>query len=172
MWCCTATVSVRIQRTNGKSQWGLISLSHGGLAAYAKVLTGTTISSSPEGRVLRPSHSTAGRLLLLHRKVCRLVETRQELIANPEVARALEQELLQTLISCLMADDAGSHSRRNRHHAEIISRFEDALASYHEPRLNLPALCSAIDVPSEPCACAARSHWGCESRPDTTCCGG
>ena len=135
------------QRTNGKSQWGLISLSHGGLAAYAKVLTGTTISSSPEGRVLRPSHSTAGRLLLLHRKVCRLVETRQELIANPEVARALEQELLQTLISCLMADDAGSHSRRNRHHAEIMSWFEDALASYHEPRLNLPALCSAIDVP-------------------------
>ena len=135
------------QRTNGKSQWGLISLSHEELAAYAKALTGTEISSSPEGRVLRPSRSTAGRLLRLHSEVCRLAETRQELIANPEVARALEQELFQTLISCLTADDAGSHSRRNRHHAEIMSRFEDALASYHEPRLNLPALCSAIDVP-------------------------
>ena len=31
--------------------------------------------------------------------------------------------------------------------AEIMIRFEDALASYHEPHLNLPALCSAIDVP-------------------------
>jgi AraC-like DNA-binding protein len=135
------------QRTNGESQWGLISLSHGGLAAYAKVLTGTTIISSPEGRVLRPSHSTAGRLLRLHRKVCRLVETRQELIANPEVARALEQELLQALVDCLAAGDVSGHRKRQRQHADIMIRFEDALASYSEPHLNLRALCSAIDVP-------------------------
>ena len=162
------------QRTNGKSQWGLISLSHGGLAAYAKVLTGTTISSSPEGRVLRPSHSTAGRLLLLHRKVCRLVETRQELIANPEVARALEQELLQTLISCLMADDAGSHSRRNRHHAEIMSSVRGCISflprTTSKPagplfrnrcsRANLAHVqCGVTGAESDPIPLAAAVEW-------------
>ena len=135
------------QRINGKSQWGLISLSLEQLAASTKALTATKIVSPREGRVLRPSRSEANHFLRLHSKVCRLVETTQELIANLEVARALEQELLQALISCLTARDTESNSTRNRHHAEIMARFEDALASHREPHLNLPALCSAIDVP-------------------------
>jgi AraC-like DNA-binding protein len=135
------------QRINGESQWGLISLSHEQLAASAKALTGTKIMSPPEGRVLRPSRSTVSRFLRLHLKVCRLVETRLELIANPEVARALQQELLEALINCLTAGDAGGNPKRNQHHADIMIRFEEALALYGEPHLNLPALCSAIGVP-------------------------
>jgi AraC-like DNA-binding protein len=135
------------QVTNGKSQWGLISLPHEQLAASTEALIGAKIMPPQEGRVLRPSRGEASRFLRLHSKICRLVETRRELIANPEVARALEQELLQALISCLTASDAGGNSKRNRHHAEIMVRFEDALASLREPHLNLPALCSAIDVP-------------------------
>jgi AraC-like DNA-binding protein len=135
------------QRTNGESQWGLLSLSNEWLAACSKALTGGKIISPPEGRVLRPSRSTARRLLRLHSKICRLVETRNELIANPEVARALEQELLQALVNCLTTDDAGDNPKRKPHHADIMLRFEQALASYSAPHLNLPALCSAIGVP-------------------------
>jgi AraC-like DNA-binding protein len=135
------------QRTNGPSQWGLISLSHERLAACTEALTGTKIISPPEGRVLRPPRYAARRLLLLHRKVCRLVETRQELIVNPEIKRALEQELLQVLVGCLGSRDFCGSSKRQRHHADVMIRFEDALASYSEPHLNLPALCSAIGVP-------------------------
>jgi AraC-like DNA-binding protein len=135
------------QRIDGESQWGLISLSHEQLAASTKALTGTKIMSPPEGRVLRPSRGTASRFLRLHLKVCRLVETRLELIANPEVARALQQELLEALISCLTAGDARGNPKRKQHHADIMIRFEEALALYGEPHLNLPALCSAIGVP-------------------------
>ena len=135
------------QRINGESQWGLISLSHEQLAASTKALTGTEIRSPPEGRVLRPSRSTASRFLRLHLKVCRLVETRLELIANPEVARALQQELLEALTNCLTAGDACANPKRKQHHADIMIRFEEALALYAEPHLNLPALCSAIGVP-------------------------
>jgi AraC-like DNA-binding protein len=135
------------QRTNGGSQWALISLSHEQLAACSKALTGTKIISPPEGRVLRPSRSTARHLVRLHSKVCRLVETRLELIANPEVARALEQELLEALVNCLTAGDACGNPKRKQHHADIMIRFEEALAQYGEPHLNLPALCSAIGVP-------------------------
>src|SRR6185437_8955678 len=133
------------QRTDGESRWGLISLSHEELAACTKALTGTKIVSPPEGRVLRPSRGAVRRLLRLHSKVCRLVETRIELIANPEVARALEQELLQALVDCLAAGDVSGNPKR--HHADIMNRFEDALVVYSEPHLNLPALCSAIGVP-------------------------
>jgi transcriptional regulator GlxA family with amidase domain len=69
------------------------------------------------------------------------------LIANPEVARAIEQELLHALVNCLTADDADGNLKTRRHHSDIMVRFEDALASHNEPHLNMPALCSAIGVP-------------------------
>ncbi len=134
-------------RTNGESQWGLISLPPEQLAACGKALTGLKITSPPAGRVLRPSRSAAVRLLRLHSKACRLAETRHELIANPEVARALEQELLHALVNCLTADDANGDLKTRRHHVDIMVRFEDALTAHRSPRLNMPALCSAIGVP-------------------------
>ena len=97
------------QRTSGECRWGLISLPHEQLAACSKALTGLKITSSPAGRVLRPSQSAAMRLLRLHSKSCRLAETSHKLIANPEVARALEQELLHALVNCLTADDVNDN---------------------------------------------------------------
>jgi transcriptional regulator GlxA family with amidase domain len=86
-------------------------------------------------------------LLRLHSKACRLAETKHELIANREVARALEQELLHALVNCLMADDANGNLKAGRHHADIMVRFEDASTTHSSPQLNMPALCSAIGVP-------------------------
>ncbi|HXQ05602.1 MAG TPA: helix-turn-helix domain-containing protein [Bradyrhizobium sp.] len=135
------------QRTNGESQWGLVSLPPEQLAACGKALTGLKITSPPVGRVLRPSRSAASGLLRLHSRACRLAEKRHELIANPEVARALEQELLHALVNCLTADDAHGNLKTSRHHADIMVRFEDVLAAHRGPRLNMPALCSAVGVP-------------------------
>ena len=135
------------QRTNGESQWGLISLPPEQLAACGKALTGRKITSPPAGRVLRPSRSAATRLLRLHSKACRLAEKRHELIANPEVARALEQELLHALVNCLTADGANGNRKTQLHHADIMVRFEDALAAHSGPQPNMPALCSAVGVP-------------------------
>ena len=135
------------QRTNGESQWGLISLPPEQLAACSKALTGRKITSPPAGRVLRPTRSAATRLLRLHSKACRLAEKRRELIANPEVVRALEQELLHALVNCLTADGGIGNRKTQLHHADIMLRFEDALAAHSGPQPNMPALCSAVGVP-------------------------
>jgi AraC-like DNA-binding protein len=135
------------QRTSGESQWGLISLPPEQLAACGKALTGLRIASPPVGRVLRPSRSDAVRLLRLYSRACRLAETRHKLIANPEVARALEQELLHALVNCLIADDVSGNPKTRRHHTDIMVRFEDALSTLRGPQLNMPALCAAVDVP-------------------------
>ena len=135
------------QRTNGESQWGIISLLPEQLAACGKALTGSKITPPLAGRVLRPSRSAAVRLLRLHPKACRLAETRHQLIANPEVARALEQELLHALVNCLIADDVSGNPKTRRHHTDIMVRFEDALSTLRGPQLSMPALCAAIDVP-------------------------
>ena len=135
------------QRTSGESQWGSISLPAQQLASFSKALTGLEITSPPVGQVLRPTRTAVTRLLTLFSKACRLAETKHKLIANPEIARALEQELLHALINCLTADDAGGNLKTRRHHADIMVRFEDALSAHSEPHLSLPALCSAIGVP-------------------------
>jgi AraC-like DNA-binding protein len=135
------------QRTNGASQWGLISLPPEQLAACSKALTGLKITAPPIGRVLRPSRNAAARLLWLHSRACRLAETRHKLIANPEVARAIEQELLHALVNCLTADDVNGNPKTRQHHADIMVRFEDALTAHPGPPLNMPALCAAVGVP-------------------------
>jgi AraC-like DNA-binding protein len=134
-------------RTTGESEWGMLSLPPDQLAACSKALTGVKLVLPPAGRLLRPARSEAARLLRLHRKACRLAETRPDIIAHPEVARALEQELLHALIHCLMADEVGDYPERLRHHASLMVRFEDQLARSKARQLTIPDLCAAIDVP-------------------------
>jgi AraC-like DNA-binding protein len=129
-------------RTTGESQWGLISLPPEQLASCGKGLTGSEITLPPDRRILRP----AAGLLRLHSKVCRLVETRHELVKNPEVARALEQELLYTLVNCVAADDATGDLGTKRHHADTMVRFEDALTAHIGPQLNMPEFCAGLGV--------------------------
>jgi AraC-like DNA-binding protein len=134
------------QRTDGESQWGLISLPPEQLASCGKAVTGLKITAPAIGRVLRPSRPAATRLLQLYSRACRSAESRRNLIANPEVARALEQELLHALVNCLTATDASHSLKTRRRHADIMARFEDALATHSDPHLNLRALCGTIGV--------------------------
>ena len=135
------------QRTGGEGAWGLISLSPEWLAACSAALAGMPIAVPSEGRVLRPPKRTARLLLGLHSRICSLAETKHERVANPEVARALAQELVHALINCLTLGDVSGHLKKRRRHHEIMVQFEDALAANSDPRLSLPELCSAIGVP-------------------------
>ena len=82
----------------------------------------------------------------MHR-ACRLAEKRHELIANPEVKLALEQELLHALVNCLTAGEANAHPETRRHHAGIMVRFEQALAAHAGDYPNISALCAQLGVP-------------------------
>jgi len=134
------------QRTNDASIWGLISLPLDLLARHSKALRGQSITPPIEGRVIRPARDTANALLGLCSKAWRLAETRRDLVAKPEVARALEQEFVRVLIDCLAAGDVDV-SKRRRRHTDIMVRFEKALVSRSAPVLDLLELCRAIDVP-------------------------
>jgi AraC-like DNA-binding protein len=135
------------QRTVGEGDWCFMSLAPEQLAAWSKALTGQSIRPPSEGRVIVPAPSASRALLNPLSKACRLAETRRELIANPEVARSLEQELLHALVNCLATENADRISRWRRRHTDIMVRFEEALARRSEPHLNLSELCTAIGVP-------------------------
>jgi AraC-like DNA-binding protein len=133
--------------TKGASEWGLVSLPPGQLAAYGKALTGVELISSATARVLRPPPAATGHLQRLHANACRLAETKPEIIAHPEAARALEQELIHALVNCLTAGDAYGSLTTKRHHADIMIRFEDAVSAQDDRRPSTSELCAAIGVP-------------------------
>jgi AraC-like DNA-binding protein len=133
-------------RTGGPSRWGSISVAPKHLAACGKALTGVDLVAPPIARIVRPSRSDSTHLLHLHAKACRLAETKPDMIAKPEVGRALEQDLLHTLVNCLVTDNDQKYSGTKRHHREIIARFERVLAANSERQLQIPELCAAIGV--------------------------
>jgi AraC-like DNA-binding protein len=135
------------QRTTGEGDWCFISLSPGELAACSKALTGEIIRAPSESRVIVPAGSATRFLLSLLSKAYRLAETGQELIANSEVAQSLEQKLLHALVNCLSAEGADRIGKSRRRHADIMVRFEEALAIRCETHLNLSELCATIGVP-------------------------
>jgi AraC-like DNA-binding protein len=135
------------QVTRGASQWGLLSLPPGELAAYGKAFTEREIVSPPVGRVLQPYRAAAAQLQRLHAKACDLAETNPAIIAHQEAARALDQELIHALVTCLTADDAYGSLATKRHHAEIMVLLENALASDLGRRFRTRELCAAMGVP-------------------------
>jgi transcriptional regulator GlxA family with amidase domain len=76
----------------------------------------------------------------------RLAETAPELIASPEVARGLEQSLIDAIAECLRVPAAQEPSIAQRRHARIMSRFWEVLESHIGEVIYLPELCAEIGV--------------------------
>ena len=133
-------------RTEGPSQWGLISIPARQLAAYSRALKDTEIHPPPFGRILRPPRAEAAHLRRLHSKACNLAETRPEIIARTGAARALEQDLTHTLVNCLTAEHAYGR-RAIKQHQDIMVLFEEALkAEEGRSQPNITELCAATGV--------------------------
>ena len=134
------------QATPGPSVWSLIALDPLQLENYGWALSNKPLSPPPEGRVLQPSPRDIARLRRLHAQACRLAETKSKILAHPEVARAIEQGLIQTLVTCLTAAKVQEHRTSRRHHARIMIRFEEVLAEHLSRPLHMPELCELIGV--------------------------
>ena len=131
--------------TPGPSRWSVIAVDPALLENYGRVLSGRPFSL-PEGQVLRPSPRKAPRLRRLHVQACRLAETNARMLAHPEVARAIEQGLIETLVTCLAAAKVREGGAAKRRHARIMARFEEVLAEQLSRPLHMPDLCELIGV--------------------------
>nr|WP_283812444.1 helix-turn-helix transcriptional regulator [Bradyrhizobium pachyrhizi] len=135
------------QRCSGGCEWGLIALSLEPLAACSKALTGRPISSPRASKILRPARADGLRFQRLFAQTWRLADNaRQKLFDRPEVARALEQELLHATINCLMAGEADDTPKARQHHITIMANFEKAIDKRLDQKLNMPALCAEIGL--------------------------
>ena len=134
------------QRTRGPCLWSLIALPPADLEEYGRAFTREAVLAPSAHRILRPRPSDAARLLRLHAQACRLAETRPNILVHSEVARALEQDLVHALITCLAAGVARDSGTAKRHHEQIMVRFEEVLAEEHPGSRDLPEVCELIGV--------------------------
>jgi AraC-like DNA-binding protein len=134
------------QSASGPVSWSLIALDPDRLEHYGRALSGRPLVPPPEGRLLRPLTRNTARLRRLHAQACRLAETRPKILAHSEVARAIEQGLIQALVPCLSAakteEDAPIRHRRVR----IMISFEEALAEHLCRPLRMSELCELVGV--------------------------
>ena len=131
-------------RTAGSSDKGFIALRPEHLAFWSKALTEAEVIPPAFTQIIRPSRSAVKHLLRLHAEACRLVEDFPGVIAHPEIARALEQELICALITCLRPGALLETRPIRARRAAVMSRFEQALAAHPERSLHIPELCMAI----------------------------
>src|SRR6201993_792101 len=134
------------QSTPGSFVWNVIALHPVQLEHYARAVSGKPFSLPSEGTILRPSPRNVARLRRLHAQVCRLAETKPKLLAHTEVARAIEQGLIQTLVACLTAASVRADDPIKRRHARIMIRFEEVLAKHLREPLRMTELCELVGV--------------------------
>ena len=134
------------QSTPGSFVWNVIALDPVQLEQYGRALSGKPFSLPSERKILRPSPRDVARLRRLHAQICRLAETKPRLLAHTEVARAIEQSLIQTLVACLTAASVRADGPTKRRHARIMIRFEEVLAEHLSEPLHMIDLCELIGV--------------------------
>lgn len=132
------------QRFNSAGQWGLIALSAKRLADCSKALIGKSLVSLGVGKFIRPPRTEVLRFQRLFRQACYLAGNK--MVELPEVARALEQEMLHAIIHCLATDNAGEPVEARRRHAAVMVRFEETLSKLANDRPSMSRLCAEIGV--------------------------
>ena len=159
--------SIIIQRTgsqhrrNGADRhWGSMSLTHNDFDAACMAITGCEYSEATLKFVVRPSHDLISRLLKAHETVGKIAETTPDLLAVPEVTRALEQQLIHLMIRCLIENVTSELTAGSRRHDLIVARFEEFLEANPDQPLYLAEICAAIGVSERTLRAACEEHLG------------
>ena len=134
------------QRSLGRSCWGLMWLPPASLAAFGKTMAGHKFAAPDRGKILRPSVQDRKHLLHIHAGASRLAGTKPRTLAHPEVMRAMEQELVGVLISCLTNSEERVETLAVRRASDIMVCFEEMLASTPHERWNVAELHASAGV--------------------------
>jgi AraC-like DNA-binding protein len=148
------------RRTEANCDWGSISLPKDDLDATCQSVTGREYTGSALKHLVRPAPELMSRLLKIHEMVDQLAKTTPEILSLPEVARALEQELIFVMVRCLTEGQPSAMTSGERRRDMIIRRFEEFLETHPYTPLYLTEICAAIGVAERTFRVACEEHLG------------
>ena len=121
-------------RSSAPCEWGTMSLTREDLAAAGETIIGRELAPPTFAHSVTPPLAALSRLRALHEAAGHLAKTAPDILAKPEVARAMEQALVEAMVFCLA--DGQCHDARNvqRSRARVMRRVEEMLmANPDEP---------------------------------------
>src|SRR3984893_12784920 len=133
-------------RSSAACRWGTLSLAPEDLAAASEAIIGRPLTPPTFPRWTRPPAPVASRLAQLHEAAGHLAKTAPDILAKPEVARAMEQALTEAMIACIVAGDAANVCSAHRHRGAVVRRLEEVLEANLCETLYAAELCKATGV--------------------------
>lgn len=131
-------------RSAAATRWGTMSLKPEDLAAAAGAIAGRELTPPNFMHPVRPPDLPLSRLRKLHEATGHLAKAAPNILAKPQVARAIEQALVEAIVLCL----AGGHSEKvrsvHRQRAIVMRRLEDTLIAKSDEPLYMAELCTAV----------------------------
>jgi AraC-like DNA-binding protein len=136
--------SIAHTRTSTSCQWGSIALTHEDVATAGETIIGRELAAPSFNQRIRPSAPLFSRLQSLHEATGHLAKTTPDILAKPEVARAIEESLVEATVLCVTQGHLDNARNVHRNHATIMRRLEEVLTSTPDGPLYMPQLCRMV----------------------------
>jgi AraC-like DNA-binding protein len=148
------------QRTMEASRWGSLAVTAESLLSFGQSIADQALSAPAYPQILRPAAAHKKELLRVHAQASRIAETSPNRIVNPEVVRALDQELIELLINCLETAIGSDDDQSAERQARLCVQFEETLQV--EPFRLLPTkeICQVLRVSEQSLRASCRRVLG------------
>ena len=147
-------------RTATACRWGSVFLTHEALASVGQAIIGRELTAPPFTHSIKPPSPLLSRLVNLHEATGHLAKTAPDILAKPEVGRAMEQALMEAMVSCLVCGDPANVHTSHRHHARVMRRLEEAIQANPDEPLYMADLCRALGVSYRILRACCQEHLG------------
>jgi AraC-like DNA-binding protein len=147
-------------RSSGACHWGSMSLTSKDFATAAQAVTGREFIAPCFTQFIRPPPAFLARLSSLDEAAGHLARTAPDILAQPEVARALEQGLVHAMVLCISGGETAETGSVHHRHTRIMQRLEELLEANSDRTLYLTELCSAAGVSERTLRACCQEHLG------------
>lgn len=134
------------QRTTGASQWGSLAVTAETLGSFGRQVAGAPIKPPASPLIVRPAIADRRGLLRLHAQASRIAENSPNRIINPEVVRALDQDLTASLIDCLTTSNVLDIDPAREQQARWCVQFEEMLRAGPFRLLPTAEICATLGI--------------------------
>jgi AraC-like DNA-binding protein len=148
------------QRSPSDFQYATMSLPEAEFPTLCKALTGKEFSEEPGASKVRPDPALMARLRTLHKVVGQLAHDTPDILEQPEVRRALEEQLIHIMVRCLTEGTGVEATIGSRRHHAIMMRLEEFLEANPDRPLYLTEICAAMGVAERTLRAACQEHLG------------
>jgi AraC-like DNA-binding protein len=147
-------------RSATATQWNTMSLTPEDLGTASRSIVGRELVPPTFTGAIAPPATLLSRLRSLHDAAVSLAKTAPDILAKPEVARAIEEALVEAMVLCLAAGRPDRVRNVQRQRAKVMRRFEEALTARPEEPLYIAELCAEVGASYWTLRASCREYLG------------